>query len=104
MNEIPYARCKSEDGLLLVRRYERRLSCLEPKFTSDSRQPGFARSGPAGQPSPAFVSEGWWPGPESNQRHRDFQSRALPTELPGLSNACIDERTNLHYNMPYMLH
>src|SRR5690349_22652901 len=25
----------------------------------------------------------WWPGPESNQRHRDFQSRALPTELPG---------------------
>ena len=27
--------------------------------------------------------EGWWPGPESNQRHRDFQSRALPTELPG---------------------
>ena len=33
---------------------------------------------------------GWWPprrrsrwrGPGSNQRHRDFQSRALPTELP----------------------
>lgn len=30
----------------------------------------------------------WCPGPESNQRHRDFQSRALPTELPGLSRPC----------------
>ncbi len=25
----------------------------------------------------------WCPGPESNQRHPDFQSGALPTELPG---------------------
>jgi hypothetical protein len=24
----------------------------------------------------------WWRGTESNCRHRDFQSRALPTELP----------------------
>ncbi len=24
----------------------------------------------------------WWTGGESNSRHRDFQSRALPTELP----------------------
>jgi hypothetical protein len=29
--------------------------------------------------------EKWCPGTESNRRHRDFQSRALPTELPGLS-------------------
>ena len=27
----------------------------------------------------------WWPGTESNRRHKDFQSSALPTELPGLS-------------------
>jgi hypothetical protein len=27
--------------------------------------------------------EGWWPGPESNQRHPHFQCGALPTELPG---------------------
>src|SRR2546425_8678361 len=25
----------------------------------------------------------WWPGTESNCRHYDFQSYALPTELPG---------------------
>jgi hypothetical protein len=24
-----------------------------------------------------------WPGTESNRRHTDFQSVALPTELPG---------------------
>ncbi len=25
----------------------------------------------------------WWPGVELNHRHEDFQSSALPTELPG---------------------
>ena len=30
-------------------------------------------------PDPSF----WWPGAESNCRHADFQSAALPTELPG---------------------
>jgi hypothetical protein len=29
------------------------------------------------------IMEAWCPGAESNHRHRDFQSRALPTELPG---------------------
>src|SRR5438874_2429704 len=29
------------------------------------------------------VSGRQWPGPESNRRHADFQSAALPTELPG---------------------
>ena len=27
----------------------------------------------------------WWPGAELNCRHEDFQSTALPTELPGRS-------------------
>ncbi len=26
--------------------------------------------------------ERWWRGAESNRRHKDFQSFALPTELP----------------------
>ncbi len=30
------------------------------------------------------VIDFWWPGTESNCRHADFQSAALPTELPGL--------------------
>ena len=29
-----------------------------------------------------YFSE-WWPGAELNCRHEDFQSTALPTELPG---------------------
>ncbi len=33
--------------------------------------------------SPVWTIEKWCPGAELNHRHRDFQSRALPTELPG---------------------
>jgi hypothetical protein len=40
----------------------------------------------AGLPSRSSLvmraSEGWWRGTESNCRHYDFQSYALPTELP----------------------
>ncbi len=31
----------------------------------------------------------WWPRSESNQRHADFQSAALPTELLGHCNRLI---------------
>src|SRR5438093_1094529 len=34
----------------------------------------------------AYLSDlrrSWWPGTESNRRHADFQSAALPAELPG---------------------
>src|SRR6266511_5111399 len=35
-----------------------------------------------------------WPGTESNCRHEDFQSSALPTELPGQR---LEEDWNLKY-------
>ena len=31
------------------------------------------------------LERGWCPGAELNRRHRAFQARALPTELPGLA-------------------
>src|SRR5882757_6184174 len=34
----------------------------------------------------------WWPGRELNPRHADFQSAALPTELPGLSKSRVLNR------------
>ena len=47
----------------------------------------------------------WWPGAESNRRHADFQSAALPTELPGLvfhlqgiGRPCAAFRKNRHAN------
>ena len=35
----------------------------------------------------------WCPEPESNQRHADFQSAALPTELSGLNGGPSGTRT-----------
>jgi len=35
---------------------------------------------------PHFIQTTEWPGAESNRRHHDFQSCALPTELPGQKN------------------
>ena len=36
----------------------------------------------------AFKRRKWWPEVESNHRHEDFQSSALPTELSG-HTACL---------------
>ena len=32
----------------------------------------------------------WWLGPESNRGHEDFQSSALPTELPSPKSERLD--------------
>src|SRR5438270_13553316 len=48
----------------------------------------------------------WWPGTELNRRHADFQSAALPTELPGregwASIECVRpcNYNNLHFRSP----
>ena len=39
-----------------------------------------------------FQRERVWPGTESNCRHEDFQSSALPTELPGHSVGILLKR------------
>jgi hypothetical protein len=35
-----------------------------------------------GRKNPLICYGFWWAGSESNTRHEDFQSSALPTELP----------------------
>src|SRR5882757_10867805 len=41
----------------------------------------------------------WWPGRELNPRHADFQSAALPTELPGLSKSRVLNRREARPSM-----
>ena len=50
-------------------------------------------------PKPSSLSaEIWWAGSESNTRHKDFQSFALPTELPAhrdsgrIRKRCVQQR------------
>ena len=50
------------------------------------RGPGAANSAPGSHDGPGGRSRGgkrWCPGAELNRRHRTFQARALPAELPG---------------------
>src|SRR5436190_1252610 len=49
----------------------------------DPRLPRVRRPDECGSEGPQGGVEKWCPGTESNRRHEDFQSSALPTELPG---------------------
>ena len=58
-----------------------------------------------------FLEKEWCPEPESNQRHADFQSAALPTELSGQpvgrrafsGSGCLCPRGPLHRVCHYPL-
>jgi hypothetical protein len=45
-------------------------------------------------------SEGWCLEPESNQRHKDFQSFALPTELSRLIKRVVQGKNELLFCKP----
>ena len=40
----------------------------------------------------------WWDGTESNRRHEDFQSSALPTELPSHTQKLSEARVDKYHN------
>src|SRR3989344_5105704 len=51
-----------------------------------------------------YLKEKWWPGSESNQRHADFQSAALPTELPGRGAAHYKEAPRVCKKVAFIQH
>ena len=63
------------------------LDCLERTTRWFSSAPGHPKTKKAPLRGAFCV---WWPGAESNHRHADFQSAALPTELPG-HLSCLTE-------------
>ena len=50
--------------------------------TETTRQLGFIRKPIKKNSDISELDWNWWPRPGSNRRHTDFQSVALPTELP----------------------
>ena len=41
----------------------------------------------------------WWLGAELNRRHKDFQSSALPTELPSQTHKSVEANDRLRYRL-----
>ncbi len=42
----------------------------------------------------------WWPETESNRRHEDFQSSALPTELSGPNGLLLNSEKRFESSVP----
>ena len=103
----PHGTCKTEPMFALremagwktekmVRRYAHRPWGIWP--CTPTRAVSRQNSGTvaAGAKTPRFASIRkitifWWPGRELNPRHADFQSAALPTELPGRTQPRIKQ-------------
>ncbi len=51
------------------------------------------------------MEDRWWPGTGSNRRHKDFQSFALPTELPGLykNKFIVNKKAFVHPKITYFI-
>lgn len=73
-------RCNSFPGLAGIRRTPRTGWTPTPTMSRSPKINGPARSYPAGRGVRARMT--WCLGAESNHRHGDFQSPALPSELP----------------------
>ena len=57
--------------------------CRHKNGAADEARTRYLHLGKVALYQMSYSRMGWCPEPESNQRHEDFQSSALPTELSG---------------------
>ena len=79
--QSPRAGSESLPGVFAAN--EEPLRSCNPILKSVDKEKGIAETPQSLDISALLLPPKWWPGRESNPRHRDFQSLALPTELPG---------------------
>ncbi len=87
------ARTPNEDAVRHLRRRRPRQRNTPPRH-ADAANPRGKRKGPA----LLQALKEWWPRTESNRRHGDFQSPALPTELLGHCATRQDRCEDAHHS------